>query len=235
MGAGRTRGRDDNANETRPDARVDPFSNDLIDGFLHTPDQARNAAVTLTHGAGGNCQTALMTALADAFVADGFHVLRFNLPFRRKRHSGPPFGADAARDRAGIASAAAHLTSIVHGPIIVAGHSYGGRQASIAAAEGSLACARLVLFSYPLHPPRKPEELRTSHFPNLQTPSLFVHGTADPFGTIEEMREALTVIPAPAVLSVIEGAGHDLKKGRFDILRLVIELLPGADDLVVRA
>jgi len=70
--------------------------------------------------------------------------------------------------------------------------------------------AGLLLLSYPLHPPRKPEQLRTQHFPDLQTPGLFVQGTRDPFGTMEELRAALQLIPARTKLVAVEGAGHDL-------------------------
>ena len=73
----------------------------------------------------------------------------------------------------------------------------------------------LLLLSYPLHPPRKPEQLRIQHLPKLRNPSLFVHGTRDPFGSVEEMEKALRLIPAKTTLLTIEGAGHDLdfKKG----------------------
>jgi predicted alpha/beta-hydrolase family hydrolase len=69
----------------------------------------------------------------------------------------------------------------------------------------------LLVFSYPLHPPRKPDELRTKHFPKLTTPTFFVHGTRDPFGSIAEMNVALKLIPAGHVLFEVEGAGHDLR------------------------
>lgn len=70
--------------------------------------------------------------------------------------------------------------------------------------------AGLLLLSYPLHPPRKPEQLRTQHFFNLQTPALFVQGTRDPFGSLQEIEQALKLIPAKAKLLPVEGAGHDL-------------------------
>lgn len=70
--------------------------------------------------------------------------------------------------------------------------------------------AGLLLLSYPLHPPRKPEQQRTQHLPNLGTPTLFVHGTRDPFGSIAEIAQALKMIPAKTKLLTIEGAGHDL-------------------------
>jgi hypothetical protein len=77
------------------------------------------------------------------------------------------------------------------------------------AAEAGLAAA-LLLLSYPLHPPRRPADLRTAHFPKLATPALFIHGTRDPFGSIDEMRAALATIAGPHELMAIEGAGHDL-------------------------
>jgi predicted alpha/beta-hydrolase family hydrolase len=98
--------------------------------------------------------------------------------------------------------------------IYLAGHSYGGRQSSILCAEqpedAPDLVAGLLLLSYPLHPPRKPEQQRTQHLPNLRTPTLFVHGTRDPFGTIAEMEQALKMIPARKKLLVVEAAGHDL-------------------------
>jgi hypothetical protein len=75
----------------------------------------------------------------------------------------------------------------------------------------------LLLFSYPVHPPGKPERLRTEHFPRLQVPCIFVHGTADPFGSPDELRAALALIAAPTQALVVEGAGHNLKRGRFDL------------------
>ena len=78
--------------------------------------------------------------------------------------------------------------------------------------EPELAAA-LLLLSYPLHPPNRPAQPRTGHFPNLHTPSLFVHGTRDPFASLDEMREALTSIPARVELLPIEAAGHDLARG----------------------
>jgi predicted alpha/beta-hydrolase family hydrolase len=70
--------------------------------------------------------------------------------------------------------------------------------------------AGLLLLSYPLHPPRRPEQQRTQHLPSLRTPALFVHGTRDPFGSIAELDQALKMIPAPTRLLTVEGAGHDL-------------------------
>jgi predicted alpha/beta-hydrolase family hydrolase len=81
------------------------------------------------------------------------------------------------------------------------------------AAEEPSVCDGLLLFSYPLHPPGKAEQLRTAHFPNLRIPVLFIHGTRDPFGSIEEMQEAQRLIQAPVAMEIVDGAGHDLGRG----------------------
>jgi len=94
--------------------------------------------------------------------------------------------------------------------VMLGGHSYGGRQTTLLAAETPAVAHALLLLSYPLHPPRKPEQLRTQHFPQLRTAALFIHGTRDPFGSIEEMTGALQAIPARHQLVSIEKAGHEL-------------------------
>ena len=83
----------------------------------------------------------------------------------------------------------------------------------------------LLLLSYPLHPPGKPQQLRTQHFPNLQTPALFISGTRDSFGSIDELRAAIELIPAKTKLVAVEGAAHGLsdKKKQAEIVRLVTE------------
>jgi len=100
------------------------------------------------------------------------------------------------------------------GQVFLGGHSYGGRQASILAASQPGLVERLLLLSYPLHPPKRPAELRTQHFPALQTPAFFVHGTRDGFGSIPETEEALKTIAAPTKLMPISGAGHELMTNR---------------------
>ncbi|HKV91767.1 MAG TPA: alpha/beta family hydrolase [Candidatus Angelobacter sp.] len=184
--------------------------NPPVCGFLHQPPQPNGSALVLTHGAGANCNSKLLTALAEAFADAGWLVLRCNLPFRQARPFGPPFPALAARDRQGLLRAVEIVKQKVAGRVFLGGHSYGGRQASILAAEQLDLVAGLLLLSYPLHPPRKPAELRTAHFPQLKTPSLFVHGSRDPFGSHEELRTALALLPGKHLLMEIEGAGHEL-------------------------
>lgn len=181
-----------------------------VRGFLHEPSQPNEDALVLTHGAGANCQSKLLIALAGAFADAGYLVLRCDLPFRQSRPHGPPFPAMAPRDREGLRRAVEVLRSKTSGRLFLGGHSYGGRQGSMLAAEGPELVDGLLLLSYPLHPPRKPAELRTAHFPQLKTPPLFVHGGRDPFGSHDEMKAAMALIPAQKMLMEIEGAGHEL-------------------------
>jgi len=197
--------------------QIVPFEREDVSGFLHRPEGAASGGVVLTHGAGGNCNAPLLVAAAAAFSAAGFEALRIDLPFRQRRPKGPPSPAGAAADRAGLRVAVAALRAIVAGPITLGGQSYGGRQATMLAADEPRLVEALLLFSYPLHPPGKPDRLRTEHFPHLSVPALFVHGTADPFGSIAELRQAVSLIPSPVQVMPIEGAGHDLRRGRFDL------------------
>jgi uncharacterized protein len=181
-----------------------------VRGFLHSPANPTGEALILTHGSGSNSNAPLLVALSETFAGHGYVVLRCDLPFRQERRSGPPTPGNAERDRAGLRNAVPVLRKSVAGRIFLGGHSYGGRQATMLCASESELVSGLLLLSYPLHPPRKPEQLRVHHLPNLRTPSLFVHGTRDPFGSVEEMIKALQLVPAKTELMKVDGAGHDL-------------------------
>lgn len=189
------------------DDAIEPISDGPVRGFLH---RAGEDGLILAHGAGSDARAPLLLAVAGSFAAAGISVLRIDLPFRQARPHGPPHPGSAGQDRQGLAQAAAWLRERVTGRIFLGGHSYGGRQATMLAAEQPELANGLLLLSYPLHPPRRPQDLRTAHFPNLRTPALFVHGTRDPFGSIEELRAALALIPAQFSLLPVERAGHEL-------------------------
>lgn len=197
-----------------PTATIHEFHDRAVEpnivGFLHVPPNPNQEALVLTHGAGSNAQAPLLRALADGFSAEGYTVLRCNLPYRQGRSFGPPGPGDGVRDRAGLKNAVSAIRKMVTGRLFLGGHSYGGRQASMLCAEEPGLATALLLLSYPLHPPKRPEQQRTQHLPDLHTPTLFVHGTRDPFGSVEELERALKMIPAKTRLTAVEGAGHDL-------------------------
>ena len=202
-----------------------------IRGYLHRPDSPSGDSLILTHGAGGNAQMGLLVALAEAFAGAGFAVLRCDLPFRQQRPYGPPRPGDAVRDREGLKHAVAAMRELFPGRLFLGGQSYGGRQASMLVAEepskgDRLLADGLLLLSYPLHPPGHPEKPRTQHLPQIKVPVMFVSGTSDPFGTIDEIEAARKLIPAKTLLLPVEGAGHDLgfagKKKQEELPSLVL-------------
>ena len=201
-----------------PDVELfsDPSAQPAVRGSLHRAEKPTGNGLVLSHGAGSNAQAPLLVALAEAFAQAGFAVLRCDLPFRQMRSFGMPGRGDAARDQAGLKNAVAAMRKLGAERIFLGGHSYGGRQSSMLCAEEPSLVDGLLLLSYPLHPPRNPVRLRIQHLPSLRTPSLFVEGTRDPFGTVEEMQNAIKLIPAKTRLLSVEGAGHDLnfKKGK---------------------
>jgi len=181
-----------------------------VRGALHRTLPASGDFLVLTHGASGNSNAALLVALADAFAAAGINVLRCDLLYRQRKPNGPPSPADAKFDQQGLRRAVMLMKQQFSGRAFLGGSSYGGRQASILTASEPSLVDGLLLLSYPLHPPGKPAQLRTQHFPQLRTPVLFVSGTRDAFGSIDELEAAMKLIPARKKLALVDGAAHGL-------------------------
>ncbi len=195
---------------------------DEIAGLAHEPKGKPKGVVVLTHGAGGSRESPLLAKICDEWARRGWLAVRYNLPYRRRRPKGPPSGS-AASDQAGVAEAIALAHTLTKGPVIAGGHSYGGRMTSMAIADHAAAVDVLTLFSYPLHPPGKPERARTDHLPRIAVPTVFTHGTADPFGTIDELRLAAALIPAPTEIVEVTGARHDLGSKTLDVPVLAVD------------
>jgi uncharacterized protein len=193
-----------------------------IAGIAHQPESTPAGVVVLTHGAGGSRESPLLQQLCDEWARRGWLAVRYNLPYRRRRPKGPPSGS-AATDRAGIVEAIAACRALVDGPLIAGGHSYGGRQTSMVVAAGAAPVDVLTLFSYPVHPPGKPERARTEHLPDITVPTVFTHGTSDPFGSPDEVSAAAALIPAPTQIVEIAGARHDLGSKTLDVPGLAVD------------
>ena len=168
----------------------------------------------LGHGASGNA--ASMTPFVEGLRARGLNATAIDLPKRKAEDAIPAF----------------HDVVPSAVDVVVGGHSYGGRVASLAAAEPDAPYAALVLFSYPLHPPGKPErtEARIAHWPAIRCPVLLLSGEADPFARIELLRTAVGLLPN-AELVTYPRLGHTLKPVLDDVLDRVarfVEPLSGA-------
>jgi predicted alpha/beta-hydrolase family hydrolase len=199
---------------------------DDIAGIAHEPKEQREGAaigiVVLTHGAGGSRESPLLIRICDEWAGRGWLAVRYNLPYRRRRPKGPPSGS-AATDQAGIVEAVELARTLTKGAVVAGGHSYGGRMTSMVVADQAAVVDALTLFSYPLHPPGKPERARTDHLPRISAPTVFTHGTADPFGTIDELRPAAALIPAATEIVEITGARHDLGSKTLDVPALAVD------------
>jgi len=163
----------------------------------------------LGHGASGTA--ASMAPFVEGLRARGVAATAIDLPKRKAEEAVPAFHR-VVPDRADV---------------VVGGHSYGGRVASLAAAERDAPYAALVLFSYPLHPPGSPEktEARTAHFPSIRCPVLLLSGESDPFAKIDLLRAAVPRLGGPAELVTYPRLGHGLQPVLDDVLDRVAGFL----------
>jgi predicted alpha/beta-hydrolase family hydrolase len=184
----------------------------------------RPGALLLAPGAGSDRQHP--TSLAIEAAVAPLPVARLDFPYRKAGRRAPdrqPVLLATVREEAADLVAAAGIRPAA---LALGGRSMGGRMCSIAVAEG-LPASRLVLLSYPLHPPGKPEQLRIDHLPSIRVPTLVVSGTADPFGTPDELRRHLDAIDAPVTYVWVEGAGHDWKRRDEQVAGVVAAWLKG--------
>src|SRR5271154_5851971 len=198
------------------------MSLEQIAGVAHQPDRIPAGVVVLTHGAGGNRESLLLQRLCDEWARRGWLAVRYNLPYRRRRPKGPPSGS-AATDRAGIVEAITVCRGLADGPLIAGGHSYGGRMTSMVVAAEEAHVDVLTLFSYPVHPPGKPERARTEHLPDIVVSTVFTHGTSDPFGTAAELRDAAALVSGTTAVVEIAGARHDLRSKTLNVAALSVD------------
>ena len=169
------------------------------------------ATLILAHGAGAGQRHPFMTRFAGAIAALGIDVVTFNFPYAEQRRRIPDKGPvlEDCFERVLSAVAARRTTA---GRIFIGGKSMGGRIATqLAAQHPAIPINGLVLLGYPLHPPGKPDQLRTAHLPFVGRPMLFVQGSRDTFGTPDELRPALSRVQPPPALHVIDGGDHSFK------------------------
>jgi predicted alpha/beta-hydrolase family hydrolase len=193
-----------------------------------TPAQTRRAkALLLTPGAGADRTQSALVAIDDALTEKKIVVARMDFPYRlagRRAPDRPPVLMQAVRDGA---AALAKKANVRPTSIALGGRSMGGRICSMTVADG-LPAAALVLISYPLHPPGKPEKLRVEHFPSIEVPCLFVSGTRDTFGTPDELLRETKAIAGPVTHVWIEGGDHGLRGKDAQVVEAVGSWLLGA-------
>ena len=164
----------------------------------------------LAPGASAGKDQGALVAIDRAASDQGGTVRRMDFPYRvagKKVPDKPEVLMAAVKQEAAALAAAARLTP---DRVFAGGRSMGGRICSMTVAEG-MPAAGLVLVSYPLHPPGRPDRIRTDHFGRLEVPCLFVSGTRDAFATPAELEAAVALIPGKVSLSWVEGGDHGLR------------------------
>lgn len=169
------------------------------------------AGVVLFPGAGSSADHPSLVAIEEALAP--IPVLRADFPYRRAGRRAPdraPVLLACVRDEV---RAFAKTLGVPTSRLVIGGRSMGGRMCSMVAADTDdpLKVAGLILVSYPLHPPAKPEKLRTEHLPGITVPTLCISGTKDTFGTPAELRRHFRRVKGDVTWSLIEKKGHDLK------------------------
>lgn len=165
-------------------------------------------ALLLAPGAGSGRDHPTLVAIEHAVAP--LPTARIDFPYRRHGRRAPDRAPTLVACLVAEATALAERSGVGPAAVVLGGRSMGGRMCSMAVAEG-LPAAGLVLLSYPLHPPGRPDKLRTAHLPAIDVPCLFVGGTRDPFATPAELEAATTAVPGPVTHVWIDGAGHEVK------------------------
>lgn len=181
-------------------------------------------ALLLAPGAGADREHPTLVAVEEAVAP--LPVARMDFPYRKAGRRAPDRTPVLVRSVVEEATTLAEATGVDPSRIALGGRSMGGRMCSLAVAEG-LPAAALVLLAYPLHPPGRPERLRTEHLAALDLPVLVVSGTKDPFGTPEELQRHLSAIPGPVTFAWVEGARHDWKGRDAEVAAIVADWLRG--------
>lgn len=189
-----------------------PAGEVTVSTVYESPDEPW-AALALAHGAGAGMDHPFLVGFAAALHGHGIATLRFNFPYVEAGRRMPgPAAHSLLTWRAVMAELDARAPGIPH---VAAGKSYGGRMASMAAAQGAIDPAALVYLGYPLHPPGRPDRPRVEHLPSIAVPQLFVQGTRDPFVDPHEQLEEAVASCRDATLAWIDGGGHSFEvKGR---------------------
>src|SRR5580693_7468935 len=183
------------------------------------------AGLLLTPGASAGRTQSGLVAIDEAVSRTGLTVERVEFPGQAagKRRTDPP--AVCMETVRTATDALAERLSVPTRRIAIGGRSFGGRMCSLAAADG-LRVAALVLVSYPLHPPGRPERLRTAHFPDLHLPCLFVSGRRDAFASPAELEQETKAIPGPVTIVFVDG-DHSLRKSESAVADIVAPWLAG--------
>ena len=186
---------------------------DSVSAVLYPAAKPKRAGVTiiLGHGAGANQLSGFMRLFASGLAERGVDVVTFNFLYMEQGRKIPDPAPRLEGCYRAVIEAALKHKKLKGNRLVVGGKSMGGRIASQVAAQNGDNIAGLVFLGYPLHPPGRPEKMRSAHLPKIKAPMLFVQGSRDAFGTKEEIAAIIKKLKLPAELYAIEGGDHSLK------------------------
>ncbi|MBI2834587.1 MAG: dienelactone hydrolase family protein [Acidobacteria bacterium] len=189
---------------------IDLAAGDSVTAYLHEPPRAGEATLILAHGAGGNQMTPFMRGFARGFATRGVQTVTFNFVYSERRQRVPEPAPRLEACYRAVIAAVLTQPSVRREALFIGGKSMGGRIASqVAAADRDrLSIRGLVFLGYPLHPPGKPQQVRTAHLPSVAAPMLFVQGTRDPFGTPDELRPVVAGLASGTRILTVERGDH---------------------------
>jgi uncharacterized protein len=184
-----------------------------VTALLYSAAKQKRTGVTiiLGHGAGANQLSGFMRLFATGLAARGADVVTFNFLYAEQGRKIPDPAPRLEGCYRAVIDAALKHKKLQGNQLVIGGKSMGGRIASQVAAQNGENIAGLVFLGYPLHPPGRPEKMRSEHLPKIKAPMLFMQGSRDAFGTKEEIADIIKKLKLSAELIAIEGGDHSLK------------------------
>jgi predicted alpha/beta-hydrolase family hydrolase len=193
--------------------KVELNDHQSVTATLYAASPKKRAGITLIlgHGAGAGQSSWFMVRFAEELASRGIDAVTFNFWYTEHGRRAPDKNDLLEQCYRAVIEAVREHKKLKQNRLAIGGKSMGGRIASQVAAAGVGELAGLVFLGYPLHPPGKPEQLRSKHLRNIKTPMLFIQGSRDAFGTPDELRPIINKLTAPATLYPVEGGDHSFK------------------------
>jgi len=193
--------------------RVKVTDAEAVSALLYSAAKKDRASVSiiLAHGAGANQSSGFMRLFASGLSERGFDVVTFNFLYAEKGRKLPDPGSRLESCYRAVIDAVLEHKKLKGNWLVIGGKSMGGRIASQVAAAQPENIDGLVFLGYPLHPPGRPDKMRSEHLPKIKAPMLFVQGSRDAFGRQEEIQSLIKKLKLLAQLHAIEGGDHSFK------------------------
>jgi len=195
------------------DFQIQAVGNDKVTARLYPAAKATrmNVSLILGHGAGANQLSGFMRLFAAGLAERGLDVVTFNFLYTEQGRKIPDPGPRLESCYRAVIDAVVKHKKLKGNRVVIGGKSMGGRIASQVAASQPDDIDGLVFLGYPLHPPGRPDKLRSEHLPKIKVPMLFAQGSRDAFGTKPEIETIIKKLKLPAELYAIEGGDHSFK------------------------